>query len=326
MHTGIIWALADDRAGNANQAIGLAEALSSHFTLVVKTIRYNKLAKLPNILRHNSLIGIDQKQSSDIAPPWPDIIISAGRKTATVAAYIKKYHNPACKIIQIMWPGYPTSGIDYIITPQHDKIYLHTGAEIIYTTGSICRAKQGNGWHPNLPSPFIGVIIGGNSKHGRMIATDAINIVKYADHYAKQMRGSLLITTSRRTPREVELIIRQNLDSPHYMFSFNDSLTQTNPYQDILQLSDLLLVTGDSISMCSEVCSTGKPVIIYAPSSLLGKKHKYFIDNVKQENYASVIDEATQSAPLVTKPKMVLDETHRVADMLLAEIGLSKKP
>jgi uncharacterized protein len=51
-----IWVLADDRPGNANQALGVAEALGWPF--LVKSLRYGPLARLPNLLQGASLRGL----------------------------------------------------------------------------------------------------------------------------------------------------------------------------------------------------------------------------------------------------------------------------
>ncbi|MDH3661479.1 MAG: hypothetical protein OEU92_15860, partial [Alphaproteobacteria bacterium] len=50
-----VWMLADDRPGNVNQALGLAEALGEPF--VVKTVGYSQLARLPNWLLPANLSG-----------------------------------------------------------------------------------------------------------------------------------------------------------------------------------------------------------------------------------------------------------------------------
>ena len=49
-----------------------------------------------------------------------------------------------------------------------------------------------------------------------------------------------------------------------------------NPYYGFLAHGDLVVVTGDSVSICSEVCSTGKPLLIYAPKDITQKKHDIF--------------------------------------------------
>ena len=52
-----IWLLTDDRAGNVNQLLGIAEALGEPWER--KEIRYNRWVRLPNLLRGAGLIGID---------------------------------------------------------------------------------------------------------------------------------------------------------------------------------------------------------------------------------------------------------------------------
>ncbi len=52
----IIWVLADDRPGNANQALGVAEALGLPFT--VKSLAYNRLGRLPNFVLGASLVHL----------------------------------------------------------------------------------------------------------------------------------------------------------------------------------------------------------------------------------------------------------------------------
>jgi mitochondrial fission protein ELM1 len=78
-----IWIAIDHKTGNANQAIAVAKSIGKKFE--TKTLTYNFLGLLPNRLKFNSLIGINLHTSSDLNPPYPDIIISSGRKTAIVS-------------------------------------------------------------------------------------------------------------------------------------------------------------------------------------------------------------------------------------------------
>ena len=71
-----VWLLTDDRAGNINQILGVAEALEYPYER--KDIRYDKMIKLPNFLRGASLIGLDEESKKQIVPEWPDIVIGAG--------------------------------------------------------------------------------------------------------------------------------------------------------------------------------------------------------------------------------------------------------
>ena len=118
-----VWVLADDRAGNVAQALGVAEALGEEFE--VKNIRYTKWAALPNLLRGASPFGITEETAAELVPPYPDYVISAGRRSAPVARWIKKRSQGKTKIIHMMYPGrFGLSDFDLIVLPYHDGCRL----------------------------------------------------------------------------------------------------------------------------------------------------------------------------------------------------------
>lgn len=82
-----------------------------------------------------------------------------------------------------------------------------------------------------------------------------------ANKLAKQLAAldaSLMITVSRRTGKENEAILREALNDKEHCFFWDG--TGENPYFAMLALADHIIVTGDSASMLSEACTTGKPV------------------------------------------------------------------
>ena len=80
----LIWVLADERRGTANQALGVAEALGLPFE--VKDIRHGVLARLPNFLLGASRVGLTAASAAALGPPWPDLVIAAGRRAGAVGA------------------------------------------------------------------------------------------------------------------------------------------------------------------------------------------------------------------------------------------------
>ena len=86
----LIWVLADDRAGNVNQAVGVAEALAQPFKRI--DIGYTNLARLPNVIRRSSLLGVDTPSRARLVAPWPDLVIAAGRRTARINRLIRDAH------------------------------------------------------------------------------------------------------------------------------------------------------------------------------------------------------------------------------------------
>ena len=88
VNNSIIWVLIDERPGNRSQALGVAEALNLPYT--VKNISYNFLMQLPNTLLGRSMVGLDALSHKKLTPPWPQLVIAAGRRSAPVALSIKK--------------------------------------------------------------------------------------------------------------------------------------------------------------------------------------------------------------------------------------------
>lgn len=268
-----IWALVDDRPGTAAQALGVAEKLGVPFEC--KELRYNNFARLPNILLGASLLGI-ASCPSPLAPPWPDLVIAAGRRAAPVALYIKK-HSPNTKLVQLMQPGGCASRFDLIAVPEHDRRPL--AANVMRTlltphrltqAGLGAAAAQWRARLAHLPRPYVTVLLGGNSRHGAWRREDYIALLTQAQKLAGQ--GSLLITTSRRTDPAVAALVAQHVTAPHYLHAW--SAGGDNPYLAFLALAESIIVTGDSMSMISEACFTAAPVYIAAPTGSVSPKHE----------------------------------------------------
>ena len=131
------------------------------------------------------------------------------------------------------------------------------------------------------PSNRVGLIVGGATKDKPFTVEMAERLVSDT---LKLNPKSLLITTSRRTPKEVVAVLKEKLSEPKFFYTFGDK--DENPYFGILSMSDMIVVTGDSMSMCTECCATGVPVYIFAPEQMIGKKHARFHQSLYHQGYA----------------------------------------
>ena len=161
-----VWMLADDRPGNVNQALGLAEALGEPF--LVKTVGYGHLARLPNWLLPANLAGFTPATRRTLLPPWPDLIIGAGRRTARVGRWVKQRHPSIC-LVQLMWPG-SSDGFDLIAVPEHDRVpddpvLMRTfGPPHRVTSDRLQRsADEISSRLLQLPRPYVVCLVGGTS-------------------------------------------------------------------------------------------------------------------------------------------------------------------
>lgn len=309
-----IWLLTDDRMGNVNQLLGVAEALG--FPFERKEIRYTKWVKLPNFIRASSLIGLTQESRQQLTPPWPDVVLSAGRRSYPVALHILKKSKGKTKIVQLMHPGrYGFKKAAIIALPEHDKTPFYTknvvrllGAphRITHEKLEMERAK----WEPvfkDFPHPRLSVIVGGATKDKPFTDEMAYQLT----HAIQNLKpASILLTTSRRTPQNVIDILKKELtDKPLFFYQFGDKTE--NPYFGLLATADMIVVTGDSISMCSECCATGVPVSIFAPDKMIGPKHKRFLTTLFQKGYAVLLGEKTPFQPTGT-----LNPAFQLADII----------
>lgn len=290
-----IWALLDDRMGNVNQVLGVAEALKMPFE--VKKINYNKWVKLPNLLRGASVLGIDEKSlpEIDLAPDsLPDLIIGAGRRIYPLMRYLKKKSGGKTKIVQLMNPG--LAGFrqaDLIVLPMHDRYKGHS-KNVVQTLGAPHRVTEDKlkdeleKWRPvfeKYPQPRVSVIVGGATKKApfteQMAEQLALSVLNMEP-------ASILVTTSRRTPKEVvALLERMFPPKKTYFYKFGDQ--GENPYFGLLAWGSSIVVTGDSMSMCSEACAAGVPVYIFAPKGTMGRKHQLFHRQLYRSGYATML-------------------------------------
>jgi len=294
-HQGDIWVLADDRAGNVGQCLGVAEALGRPFT--IKSIAYDGWARLPNVLRGVSLLGVAAASRAGLTAPWPRLVIAAGRRTAPVARWIKR--QSAAKLVQIMDPGPGGRGdFDLIAVPRHDDSGL-AGARVLPITGAPHRvtaaklAEAAELWRDrfaSLPRPWVAVIVGGDTRKRPFTPAMATDLGRRAGALAAG--GSLLVTTSRRTSPQAEAALLGTVVEPRFIHSW--AAGGDNPYFGFLALADILVVTGDSVSMACEACASPAPVYLYAPAGWVVDKHARLHRQLYDQGYARPLPEAGQ--------------------------------
>jgi uncharacterized protein len=280
--TSDIWVLDDHRAGTTNQAIALAEELGLKYE--IKGLKYNFLSFLPNIFFTVKPFHLNVKAFQKLHPAdFPKLIISAGRKNAGVALYLKRLSKGKTKIVQIMKPGISSNEFDLIVLPQHDGINI-SYHKIVRIIGSLCRLNLS--YDKNLFEKdyskiknFAGVLIGGDSKKYKFSLREATELCKALDNINVDGQVPLFITFSRRTPQIAKNFIKEKFsNNRNIIYDFEPG--RCNPYHGILSGAKFLIATADSISLCSEVASTGKPLYIYLSDNLHSKKHRFFVQQL----------------------------------------------
>lgn len=297
-----IWVLTDDRAGNNAQALGVAE--STGFDAETKRVYYTKCAALPNFLRGATTLGIARETLNEIKPPYPDFVIAAGRRAAPLARYIKKKSAGKTKIVQLMFPG--AAGLDdfdLVVLPTHDgftrerkNVVRYVGAPNRVTDEKLAaeKARRADVFE-KIPSPRVALIVGGKTKNRPFTAAQAQELARLTNDFAQSLgNASVMVTTSRRTGEEQTKILRDSLQNCAYFYKYGDA--GENPYFALIAYADDIIVTGDSVSMCSEACAARAPVFIYAPDGFCAPKHARLHQELYRAGYAAPLNEAKEAA------------------------------
>lgn len=312
----VLWVLADDRAGNVAQATGVAEATGIPF--VIKSIRYNFWARLPNFFRGATLLGLTKESRASLqdSPP-PQLVIAAGRRTAPVARWLKQRYG--ARLVQIMDPGWGgRADFSLIAVPQHDR-HTHNSPAVLsilgaphrVTAATLAAARQSVPWQ-DLPRPWLSVIVGGATKNHPFDRATAVALAERCNEFQRATRGSILLTTSRRTGAIASDCFKQQICQPRFLHLWGES-SGDNPYFSLLATADALLVTGDSVSMCSETCAAPAPVYLFAPPERTSAKHARLHQQLYAQGYAHP---ATELLPFTPQPHPPLNAAQDIADCL----------
>jgi uncharacterized protein len=262
-----VWVLECHRAGDRAQTLGLAHALGWPFE--VKHIAHRWYEFVPNMLLEGTLVGVDRSRSTPLQPPWPDLVISAGRMNENVAKWIRRQSGGRTRIV-LVGRGWTRPGtVDLVVaTPQyrlkpHRNLLLNELPLHIVDPGK--QARSAERWAPRwseLPKPRIAVLVGGSSGPYLFDSATAARLGREASAVARECGGSLLVTTSSRTRPTVVPALREAIDVPAFLHEWRRG-EPDNPYPALLALADRFIVTGDSMSMLAEAAGTCKPVAIF---------------------------------------------------------------
>jgi hypothetical protein len=262
-----IWLLMGHRTGDNAQVLALGEALGWPFEIKrFVYVRYEKIVNLPVL---STLAGVVKERSSPLRPPWPDLVITAGRRNEPIARWIRKQSGGSARLVHLGRPWASIERWDLVVTtpqyrlPDHPNV-LHNATPLHRVTPARL-AEETAAWEPRLPAlprPRIAVLAGGPSGPYPFDASSGARLGREASALAGRRGGSLLVTTSARTPPETADALFDAISVPAYRYHWTPDAA-SNPYFGLLGLADEIVVTADSISMMTEACATRKRVYLY---------------------------------------------------------------
>jgi mitochondrial fission protein ELM1 len=281
----LVWLLMGNRAGDNSQVLGLGEALG--WPLEEKHFVYTGFEKFVNLPFGAHLLGVVRDQSSKLEGPWPDLVISAGRKNEPIARYIRQRADKPVRLVHVGRPWARVETWDLVITtPQYR---LPNEANVLHNDTPLHRVTRdrldlaAEAWRErvaHLPRPFVVVLAGGNSGPYPFDRASGERLATGADALARELGGSILVTTSARTLDETTDALFDGIKSPAILYRWRKD-DADNPFFAFLGLADRVIVTADSVSMMTEACATGRPVYLFdTGEGRTSMKHNPWLDGV----------------------------------------------
>ena len=266
-----IWVLTSDRIGDNAQAIALADALMEPYAVKAFGNRFGAITA--NFILGPVAPGLVTAEPSTFRPPWPDLVIAAGVQSEPVCALLRERARREGRYIRTAFLGRPwldPHHYDVIITtPQYQ---VPPGSNVIAVdfpfhrvdrTAALAQAEKFAPLLGGLPPPYIAILIGGGAVNRYSFDRHAARrLAQVVNERSAKLGGSLLVTSSFRTPTDSLAFFKKHLSRPSLFFDWHKP-TPLNPYLAFLGLAERIIVTGDSITMLAEACEAGKPVDIF---------------------------------------------------------------
>ncbi len=184
--------------------------------------------------------------------------------------------------------------------------------------------EEGQALQKQIPLPrglSFGLLLGGNTKAFSLNAAVVAQVLSQIKRSVEKHEAKILASTSRRTPAGIENLLKQELKN-YPRCGILVVASENNPsfaVGGILDLSKIIIVSPESISMISEAATCGKYIVVF--KARVGQRHAQFLGHLAAKNYiylcrpdeiSSLIDEILRKQP----PIRILEDNLKVTEAL----------
>ncbi len=253
----LVWLLQGRKAGDNAQLEAVAEALGR--------VRPCRTERVPlsfvghelavNLFLGVSLRGLEADARARIVPPWPDLILTAGRRNEPVARWIQRAHRGRTRLVHLGRPWARPDRFDLVVTTPQYFLDSRRWTNVLTLPLPPVPAAPDTGKRPAGP---LLLLVGGDSGSKVVDLPFAQATLAASATLAAERGTGLRVTTSPRTPRAVEdALVRAAADVAAECFPWHARAGAENPYRRWLAEASGVVVTADSISMVAEAAAGG---------------------------------------------------------------------
>jgi uncharacterized protein len=279
-----IWALTGARAGDNDQVIALAEAIGLPFE--IRKLEFNALCNLGPRLLGRSLASLTgSSRAALFVDEPPDLTISTGHRSVPAVQALRHRSGGRMRSIHVGFPRISPAKFDLVITTPQYPIAGHPNLlRIPYalTRAAIAEADASDrGGLASLPHPVQLLIVGGPTLFWEIDQQALLETLTHMLAEAARQGGSLVVTTSPRTPKALQRQIADKLEASDVP-TFLVPPGSAPAYSSLLDIADSIRVTADSVSMISDAIWTGKPLgIVPVANSAAGAMYMSLMSRLR---------------------------------------------
>jgi mitochondrial fission protein ELM1 len=217
----------------------------------------------------------------------PDLTISAGHRSVPAVQALRRRSNATLRSIHVGFPRISPSNFDLVIaTPQYP---IADHPNVLRVPYALTRAASASFACPDetllasLPQPRRLLIVGGPTLFWRLDEKELLATLAGMLDDAAIKGGSVLVTTSPRTPEAVEAVIAQRLGQSAVPTLLAPP-GKPPGYASLLNAADSIRVTADSVSMVSDAIWSGAPLaLVRVMNSIGGRLYMATMDRLRPE-------------------------------------------
>jgi mitochondrial fission protein ELM1 len=262
-----VWLVVGEKPGDNAQIRIVAEALGWPAEQRQVVMREPWAIGKPRV--RASLHHVDLDRSDPLTAPWPDLLITKGRRLSMVALWVKRQSAGRCRIVLLGKPRRLLRQFDLVLAAAEYRVprrpnVLRLALPLLRVDEDAVKAAA-EAWRERLailPRPLTAVLVGGPTGKLRF-DPEVAGALMARTLAASGGVGSLYVTTSRRTPLAVVEALARDLPAGSRLHRWRDGASADNPYLALLGLADRFVVSSDSLSMMVEVARLGRPLALY---------------------------------------------------------------
>ncbi len=252
----LVWALTGEGELQDQGAVSLAAALGWRYE--EKHVAYGPLAPLRGRLLMATVGVLGPADSATLAAPWPDILITTGRRSLPVARWIRRQSGGRTKIVHLGRPGGSFAEYDLIIATPDDRLpirgnVLQVAAPLAETTVPAARSSL----TADVDRPLTALFMPAHTYPWVMSESVAGEFGRAVAADMERHGGSLAIAVAPEASSKLVEALRGQLPQGAKTLEAEDA------YAQLLAAADrFIVVAGDAPALAASAM-TGRPIAVF---------------------------------------------------------------